>query len=509
MRYTGLIIPILACSLSANAQDIIEAGNLSNLNAQGTARSIGFGGALGSVGGDFGSLSVNPAGIGIYRTSELTFTPSLRINGASSEYAGTTTMDNNSRFGISNFGIVLTNAPKGKRYERRSWKTFSFAFGMNRVADFNRNYTYRGRNSSGSATQAFESDANQYPNDVTSAEASNLPGYVGYQSYLIDPVSGSPNTYATIVPYAGGITQTKTIQERGSINEYVISFGGNYKEKLMLGATIGIPSFNYELNSTYREEIAPGNTAANPANFGWYNYNGNLSLSGDGVNLKLGAIFKFTDDFRLGVAFHSPTAYTITDVYRPNVVSYVNNALTTLSVDNQALLQNNFDYSFISPWRSILSATYILKGKGFITADYEFVDFASMHYIYPDDINVQYETAMNQSIKDIYKAASNFRIGAEGLINKYFMARLGFGYYGNSYKISDVSNQRIDASAGVGFHFDHFFADIALVHSFYQDKEQPYSVDYSHVVSGGQAIVPTATTTFNGNNIALTMGVKF
>jgi hypothetical protein len=508
-RFTLLSVLALQ-AISVSAQDVAEAYNLSNLTIQGTARSMGFGNTLGSVGGDFSSLSVNPAGLGIYRTSELTFTPSLKMNGASSQYAGTTTPDNNTRLNINNFGIVLTDAPKGKRYERRSWKTVSFAFGMNRTADFNRNYTYQGKNTTSSATQVFESDANLYPNDVTSSSASNLPGYIGYQAFLLDPYLSLPNTYISVVPFSGGINQIKSMRETGGITEYVFSLGGNYKEKLMIGATLALPSLNYQMESSYTEELASDNHAANPSRFSSFTYNQFLNVSGSGINLKLGAIFKFSDAFRAGVSFHSPTAYAITDVYRPNVVSTVNNATTTLSVDNGALYQSQFDYSFISAWKSGLSATYIVKGIGFVTADYEFVDYGSMHYSYPRDLDYpQQEQVMNSDLRNIYQAASNFRIGVEGLVTKYFMARGGFGYYGNAYKIAGNNNQRIDISGGIGFRFDYFFADIALVHSMYEQKTQPYSVDYSKVVSGPQAVVPTATTKFNGNNLALTIGVKF
>ncbi len=147
MRISPLLLfpAFIIGSISASAQDVTEAYNLSNLTVQGTARSMGFGNALGSVGGDFSSLSVNPAGLGIYRSSELSITPSLRINSAKGDYAGTTSSDNNTRASINQFAIVLTSAPKGKRYDSRNWKAVSFAFGMNRVADFNHNYTYRYR----------------------------------------------------------------------------------------------------------------------------------------------------------------------------------------------------------------------------------------------------------------------------------------------------------------------------------------------------------------------------
>ena len=501
-------------SVSSYAQDIREAYNLSNLTAQGTARSIGFGGALGSVGGDFSSLSVNPAGIGIYRTSELTFTPSLKINGASSEYLGTTTTDNNVRFNINNFGIVITDAPKGKRYDRRNWKTVSFAFGMNRVADFNRTYTYSGKNSTSSATQAFESDANQYPGDVSSTTASNLPGYLGYQSYLIDQATGG--SYYSVVPYSSGINQTKTVKERGRVNEYVFTLGGNYKEQFMLGATLGIPTLNYEMKSTYSEYLGTTAHISNPSGFKSFSYNQDLSITGTGVNLKIGGIYKITDEVRIGASFHSPTAYTITDIYKPNIVSDVNNAVTTLSVGNGFLVQNQYDYTFVSPWRTVLSATYIMKGIGFITADYEYVGYNSMRYIYNEDPDYntnlalqQQEDAMNRSLKDTYMGTSNFRVGAEGLITKFFMARAGFGYYGNALKQSGENNQRMDISGGVGFRSNGFFADVALVHSMYDENYQPYSVDYSYVTSGASAVMPRDKTSFGINNLAVTVGVKF
>ena len=115
-----LLLPALVYgTFGASAQDITEAYNLSNTTVQGTARSMGFGNALGSVGGDFSSVSVNPAGLGVYRSSELSFTPSLRMNGASSQYSGTTTTDNNAHFNINSFGLVFTNAPMSAEHGRQ------------------------------------------------------------------------------------------------------------------------------------------------------------------------------------------------------------------------------------------------------------------------------------------------------------------------------------------------------------------------------------------------------
>jgi len=492
---------------------VMEAYNMSNLTVQGTARSMGFGNALGSIGGDFSSLSVNPAGLGIYRSSELTFTPALRINASSSTYQGVVTPDNNVRFNFNNIGIVFTNAPKGKRYEKKKWKAVSFAFGNNRVADFNRNYSFAGTNYTNSASQVFEADANKYYNDPHSQSPLSVPGFVGYKGYVIDP--SGPTTYVSAVPFTGGIKQEVAVRERGKINEFVLSLGGNYKEQLMLGATIGLPSLRYTNEYTITESLAPGNNAANPDTFSSFRYNQATTLKGNGANLKIGAIFKANDNLRLGIAFHSPTLYAITETYSPGIHSVVGSYTNDLNATNQGLATDQFSYQFVSPWRGILSASYVMKGVGFATVDYEYTGYNSMGYIYPQQDGYgnsyalqQYD--MNQKISSTYQNTSNVRLGVEALVNKFFMARVGFGYYSNPYKTTGMNGQRMDISGGVGFRDKDFFLDIALVHSAYQLQSQPYKIDYAYIsTSEPVSVVPTAKTDFGINNLAVTVGFKF
>ena len=514
MRNIGsvLVPAFLISCLTASAQDAKEAYNLSNLTVQGTARSMGFGNALGSVGGDFSSLSVNPAGIGVYRSSELTFTPSLRMNGTSSQYTGTTTDDNNTHFNINNFGVVFTHAPKGRRYNHSKWKSVSFAIGMNRTADFNYNYTYSGKTTTSSGSQVFESDANLNPNGAAAAGPANSLGYIGYQSYLLN--KNAAGQYYSIVPFSGGVDQLKSTQINGGVSEYLLSFGGNYKEKLLLGITLGIPTVNYQTSSYYQESLSAGNVNSNPYGFSSFNYNQTVDVTGVGINAKIGAIYKFTNSFRIGLAFHAPTYYSIHDEFTPGISSTHNDTTVVLSEYN-GIVRNVFDYSLTTPWKGVLSATYIVKKLGFITADYEYVDYSSMRYVYPggtDNSGNSFQVAqdaMNQQIRNTYKGASNIRLGAEGRLGKYFMIRLGAGYYGSPYKTTDYNAQRLDLSGGVGFHFRHFFTDIALVHSMFQVEEQPYTIDYNYVVSSSPANIPTATTTYSVNNLAMTFGIKF
>lgn len=494
---------------SANAQDLVEAYNLSSTTVQGTARSIGFGNALGSIGGDFSSLSANPAGIGIYRTSEISFSPSLKMNYSSSSFQGQNTNDNNSKLNINQFGIIFTEAPKGRRYEHRNWKAVSFGIGMNRLSDFNRDYNYKGINSTSSASLLFEADANQYPGDITTP---GTLGNIGVDAHLVTPKFTS---LYTTVPFAGGITQSNIVQERGAINEYVATLGGNYKERLMLGITVGVPTMDYHRTSDYTETILPGNTN-NPDRFSTFTYHNQLNITGSGINAKLGAILKLTNFFRIGAAFHTPTIYNLQDNTQYGLSAVVNNTNYVVSTD-YSLPVRDFNYNFITPYKGILSASLVIKKLGFVTADYELVDYSTMKYIYPQGTdpgtgisNKQLETDMNNSIRNIYQATSNLRIGAELKLAKFLMVRAGVGYYGNPYK-TGMSMERLDLSAGIGFHTKHFFADLGVVNSSWKYQEQAYSdINYTWVrTANTQAPSPIATIQPVTNNASLTLGVKF
>lgn len=502
-------------SYKAFAQDETDALRYSFLSPQGTARSIGIGGALGSIGGDFSALSVNPAGIGVYRSSDFMITPAIRINNVNGTYINQSTDDNQARFTIGNIGVVFTGTAKGKRYDRSAWKSVSFGLGINRMADFNRNTTYTGTNKGPKATsfgEAFVTDAIAHPEDIKGAYGVNtsVPAGIGWQSYLVDTFSDgtffSPVIAATD-PNRLSFNQHRTVREHGGINEIVLSLGGNYQEKFMLGATVGLPLVNYTRDMTFEESDASG------IDTNYYKsllFRESLSTSGIGVNLKLGFIYKPTDNVRLGVALHTPTYFGLTDVQNRSISTETEGmralygAPGTQTVLNQGsdIPEARFEYGLSTPWRAIFSASGLLGKYGFITADYEYVNYRSARFHY-DAAYAFEESTVNALIKNTYKGASNIRIGAEGRLEN-LMIRLGFGYYGNPYA-TGKSTERIDVSGGIGYRFETWYLDLGFVHSQYTTEEQPYHVIYP----SGEYEVPKATLKNSLNNVALTVGWKF
>jgi hypothetical protein len=478
----------------AQAQDERDALRFSFLQPQGTARSIGFGSALGSVGGDFSSLAVNPAGIGVYRRSEITFTPSLTFTNSSADYSGNGTDDRGTHFAISNIGLVTTQVPRGRRAAKTGWTAVSFGVGLTRLADFTRNYEYSGVNTTSSGSFAFEANANQYG---LNPDYNERIGDLGYQTYLLNRYDST--RYISVVnPTATSpVRQLTSITERGGISELGISLGGAYEDRLMLGATLGFPIVRYTRTKTFTERDLSGNSANG---FDYFTFTDDLKTTGGGVNLKLGFIYKPTDNFRFGAAIHTPSFLSLTDTWNQSLTA---NTEEVKGITTAAVPENQYDYSLTTPWRAVMSATAFLGGYGFFTLDYEFVDYGSARFSFDDK---DYQNEVNDVIKHSFQGASNIRTGLEIRLDN-FQIRGGFGYYGNPYKSAsgEANGERLDFSTGLGFRFQNAFIDLGFVHHEYKTSEQPY---YLSGAPYAGLIIPTANLTTNTNNAVVTFGFK-
>lgn len=496
------VISGFTCLMQSHAQNETDALRYSMLSPGATARSIGLGGTGGSYGGDFSSLSINPAGIGVYRNSQLMITPSLRLNGAHSTYLNNTTEEHNSKLNLSNIGAVFTYASKGKEYQQSDWKTFSLAIGYNRLADFNSRILYKGSNNQSSITDVMSQDA---INNGIGEDLVPPMGFLGYNGYLLyDDYTSIPQN--TILDQGGSLLQTKSMESSGGIDDWTLSFGGNYQEKLMLGMSLDLLSYKYDRDSYFSEDDETGN----PDNdFAYLDYHESLSTTGLGFNLKLGAIYVVSDQFRIGAALHTPTWSSFSDISDYDLTSNTENLKFRTHQSNtdpvsfaQPSQPYTFDYNLRTPWRAVLSATAFLGKHGFITADYTYVDFASMKYRFNDSYS-DYQNQVNSAIKDTYQGSNNIRIGIEGKA-KNFMGRLGFAYHSSPYKRSaDFDGESMDFSAGMGVRLSAFSIDLGYRHTIRKSAEYAYPLLASGVVTG------IAKIQQNDNLVALSLGYQF
>ncbi|MBK7668821.1 MAG: hypothetical protein IPJ32_16685 [Sphingobacteriaceae bacterium] len=90
-------------------------------------------------------------------------------------------------------------------------------------------------------------------NNADGASIANLdPSYSGlaYSTYLLDTINGS---YYGFIDPKQNMLQTKNIIRSGKMNEMAIGYAYTFKDKLYLGASLGIPIVSYNHNSSYTE----------------------------------------------------------------------------------------------------------------------------------------------------------------------------------------------------------------------------------------------------------------
>ena len=473
---TGLI-----WAFAAIAQNDIDAMRYSQLTFGGTARFASMAGSMGALGGDISTLSTNPAGIAVFRKSEFTITPSLVSQNTLSTYNGSTSSDGKLNFNLSNIGLV--GAWDLSNRTNTGWKTFDFGFAYNRINSFQTRTSVSGYNTSSSLLDTYVGNANGH----TSADFDAFSTNLAYQTYLINPTLNDSTKYNHVLPYYGEQQMKSTITS-GSMGETDLSFGGNYKDKVLVGGTIGFVSVKYSEQSVYQEVDSKDSIP----NFKSFSYSQNVTTRGNGVNVKIGVIVKPTNWLRVGMAVHTPTTITLHDSYNNDMKSDLETATY-----EQASPQGAFDYSIVTPFRAIGSLGFIINKNALLNAEYEYVNYTDAQLHSSPDVFAD----VNQTIRAKYGATGNLRVGGEVRFDPISF-RLGYAMYGSPFNSGQSSNSPISSyTAGVGFRENNYFLDFAYVFTKYTQYNYLYDPT-------GIALNPVK----NDNKISsfmLTLGFKF
>ena len=519
MKKIILAAPILLFTINSFAQVPEDALKFSWFGPNGTARTQAIGGAIGALGADVSANYVNPAGLAFFKTNDFVISPGFSFLTNKSNFRGDIKSDNKSFFNLGTSGAVF-----GFNNNGSSWNSSAFSIGVSTITNFNSRISYTGKNDFSSYGEQYAAEAAASGldiNDVAGSDNVSIGTRLAAYTYLIDTLTIPGNTSPDVVSMAQWkhlkngspflVSQQNNIQTTGGITEIAIGFASTRADKLYLGGSLGIPIVSYERNSVITETDATGDK---DNNFEHSTLTEKYTSKGVGLNLKLGAIYKPADQLRLGLAVHSPTIYGLKDTYyasmTTNTENYVhtNNSTITASSDQTLGLQPQYKYDLNSPWRFMLSAAYLINAvedvsqqKGFITADVEYVTYKTNRYKSAgENSDNTYYNGVNQAIKAYYKNAFNFRVGGE-LKFTTIMARLGFSYYMDPYKDSELKGNKMFLSGGLGYRNKGMFIDLTYVQSIINDVNFPYRL-------------PDKANTFamvkgTGGTIAATVGLKF
>jgi len=463
------IIALFAYALSFG-QGEIDAYRYSNNDLSGTARGQAMGGAFGALGGDVTGVAINPAGIGVYRSSEILANMSL----TSPIISGTTDQESNTSFHFDNLSYIgYYPLIKGRTLN------LNFGFNYNRIKSFDQQYSTSKPTMNSSLTDYMALLTNgisestlQLGNNYDPYTDSNAPwlSILGHDGHLIINPTGSNNNYVSLLGNGEQVSPSLKVSERGKVESYDFTIGSNISNKFFWGATFSLINLSYSMSSSYDESFGGG------GGFSLGNY---LETNGSGYQAKVGVIYKPIDALRIGVAYHSPVWYSMTDYYQ--------GWITPRGITDAGYTETpngNTNYYFRTPGSWTFSAAGVLGTQAIVSLDYEIKDYSAMNL---KDNNGNDRTDVNGFISSDYKNTSMLRVGFEYRFTPQFSGRIGYAWaqspyqskvnaFGESFNVGDVAvtagtvpNYVISGdvnylTAGIGFKFTpQFYGDFALV----------------------------------------------
>ncbi len=478
-----------------HGQEPADALRYSNFQVQGTARAGGMGNAFGALGGDFTSVSINPAGLGLYRSSEFVFTPMFSQTQVGTTYRDNLMTENEYHFAFNNISYVAAMTPRNQ--SETGLISVNFGIGYNRLKDFNTTMLGGAHNMNSSFLDHI----------IVNANDNILDEYYEELAWEADLIFIEDDEYTHDLKKAGyDQSLRKSISKEGSINEYSLALGVNFNHMLYLGASLGIVDVFYREFSELHEWDAQENTDI----FNSMTYNNHFLTSGIGYNGKIGLIFKPIQQLRLGASVHSPTFYNMNQEIQRTMsswLSYEDGGDEDYEIQTPWL---TYDYDIESALRANLSGALVIGKVGLVSVDYEYVDYGSAKLRRGSDDHQFIDE--NADIEEVFKPVGNIRVGGELLASSNISIRAGYEYYPSPYRSQafEITQPNADAdkitySGGLGFKTDGFFFDIAYRYSFMEDFDLLYPAPVSEIYAQPEIAA------FNNekHKVMFTMGFKF
>lgn len=487
-RLSFVIVILLSISAGVFAQNVDDALRYSQIFYGGTARFMSMSGAFTAIGGDISSLSQNPAGLGVFRSSEITLSPQLAHTKTNAGFYGRNT-DFIYNFNLSQAGIVsnLISNESGLI-------SLNLGYSFNKTNNLNQSIRIQGINTNSSMADywAASLDGTYFEDRVDDAG-------IAFDAWVIDTLTGSGGySYGTVYSNYGdnppsiyGQNVRRIITYEGYTGEHALSIGGNYNNKIFFGATLGISKINFTSNFEHLESTDM-NLLSGFKNFV---YTDHYENTGTGYTIKLGAIIKPVESLRIGVAFHSPTWYRINEYLYENISSNLDPKVFNVQ-------PQRFEYALATPFRALAGAALQIGKMGLLSADYEFADYSTAKFSETGD-GYDY-SEKNLANKNSLKASHNLRFGGELRLNKLYL-RGGYGYYGRAFQQGE-DNSNLDyksISGGIGFREQRVSIDFGFTNLMYDQKYILYPLD-TNIFNPAIANLNT-----NRNMFTFTVGYKF
>lgn len=548
-----------AVTVAAAAQDWQDARFFAENNYVGTARTLGMGNAVTAIGGDPGSISINPAGSSVASYSQFVISPGFTLSttnasgvvaqgNASAIGLGDAVHTNYGRFTLPNVGAIFT-VNTGRR---SGWKRTSFGFVLNATNNYTGRFNASGVNADNSYAASLASSAEGYSETVLGSESwwydggdiARMPKWVdmmGYRAGMFNGIPGDAGRYQAITEVrdaagncwlAAPLYQKYGQQSYGNKYDVVFNFSADYEDKFYIGINLGLTSLFYRMSEYFSE--APDNpddfpvieyTDGTRAAFNSLQMKHSYTLRGNGVYVKAGLLWRPLAGLRLGAAVQSPTimSYTARQAFSGEVL------MTGKSLVPSTTPEDSWTFRMQEPWRFNVGAAYSFGSLAVLSADYELASYKSIRYRASDSSMPQYLSDANADIQDALGMAHQLRVGVEVKPTADFSLRAGYNLvtYGQRNWLEEdwsvtpltsaekMSLCKHNVSVGAGYSFGSFFLDAAfrfrIVPKEYMMPYHYYGYDSSFTnkyVDWG-ILTPEVEIKPNAMDIVLTAGWRF
>lgn len=494
------LITMLSILLAANAgaQTVSDALRYSKNDYIGSARSLALGNAVTALGGDLGSVTINPAGSAVANYSQATFSPGFAISSNKAGYAviaitdpySNTKKDTYSRLSVPNFGFNI-NFDTGYT---SGITNISFGMSANQTNNYIKDMHAGGINDRTSflAAQAYNAsginfnelaDPNAFFNGPSwdniiaynSGMIANYDNgndqYIGATERIIDNGDGSHT-----IELAGAVDQRYKEKAYGNKYDVVFNSGMNINSILYLGLNVGFTSLDYNYDKYYNEyavnpenfpiEFNNSNGGSTITNFDMARYKYSYDATGNGIYAKLGFIAAPFKGLRFGAAIQTPTTLHIDERYMSSGDTYYTDKNFDAWADSP---RGDFSYKLKTPYRVNAGLAYTFKNYALISVDYEYCDYSTMKFKNKSgQMGFNFDN-VNDEINSYSGGQHMLRIGTEVKPIPCFSMRAGWNLTTSpEYYYLDGKKKHSDAkqsaySFGIGYSSNSsFYTDLGV-----------------------------------------------
>ena len=517
IKYIFFAVSLFA-ALSANAQETYENAKLAGEDLNGTARYVGMGGAMEALGADISTIGTNPAGIGLFRHSNVSISGGLLMQSDGKDFS------NGKKTNLS-FDQI------GGVYSTRSGQKSFINFGFNYHKGKNFDYILNAANSLDGSSQNKQSYikgmlANENSGGFFVGKDKNGQnvGYVDDKSpnvaytwsqidYLYwNNLIPDKNTGRFNYESASGYNLARA--NTGYIGNYDFAVSGNFNDRVYLGLTFGMKDVHYKGYSEYREDFN---------NTGGVLVSDERKVTGSGFDITAGVIVRPVAEspFRIGAYVKSPTWYDLTT---SNVTGLVYVQGTTNKV---SYVSNSYDFKMWTPWKFGFSLGHTIGNYLALGATYEYENFSNINSRVNDGgyynyYGEYYETSspdktMNNHTKEVLKGVSTLKLGVEYKPVSNVALRMGYNYVSAMYD-KDAQKDPGIASLGTAYASATDYTNWSAINRFtlgvgYQVKNFNIDLAYQYSAQNGSFapfsnFIPSDRTTVTESNVATTTDVK-